>query len=409
MITRRGVTVILAGLAMWMVARLIGSPGLEAVGIGLGVLPLVAGVTVHLMKSRISVSRHLSDNRVRPAVRVTVRIDVANRGVVTTPFLLLQDQLPAALGRPARLVLTGVRPRTTREAAYTILPQSRGRYPIGPLTADASDAFGLTRRRVRLEGRDELLVTPEVEDLSAPPDSVSGTNVGSARARQLLRTGDEYFTMRAYQEGDDLRRIHWPSVARTGDLMIRQDEATKRASGLIFLDDRQNAIGTAHTTAFERAITSAASVGALFVRNGFTLRFATSERPAIPYPEDRFLEELASIEHGRLPSLAAAMRHIRSAASPDTSLVFVGAPPSSQELPGLVRSASGFGPRLAVLVHPLDPATTPPSRRSQLEHRATNAHLTLVRAGWDCIVLSPGMRLSERWHTPKAHPLASSA
>ena len=37
--------------------------------------------------------------------------------------------------------------------------------------------------------------------------------------------------MRGYQEGDDLRRIHWPSVARTGELMIRQDESSKRASG----------------------------------------------------------------------------------------------------------------------------------------------------------------------------------
>jgi uncharacterized protein (DUF58 family) len=407
--TRRGVTVIVSGLVMWMVARLIGSPGLEVVGIGLGVLPFVAGLTVHLLKSRMAVTRHLSDNRVRPSVRVTVRLEVSNRAAATTPFLLLQDQLPPALGRPARLVMTGVRGRSTREAAYTILPQTRGRYPIGPLSADASDSFGLTRRRVRLEGRDELLVTPDVEDLSTPPDAASGTNVGSARARQLLRTGDEYFTMRGYQEGDDLRRIHWPSVARTGELMIRQDEATKRASGLVFLDDRQNALGVSHSAAFERAVTSAASVGSLFARNGFTLRFASSERPPVVYTEERFLEELASVEHGRLPSLAPALHNIRSAASPDTSLVFVGAPPSQQELPGLVRAGSGYGPKLAVLVHPVDPATAPPSRRSQLEHRATHAHLTLVRAGWDCIVLSPGSRLSERWHTPKVHPLASSA
>ena len=49
--------------------------------------------------------------------------------------------------------------------------------------------------------------------------------------------------MRGYQEGDDLRRIHWPSVARTGELMIRQDEASRRAGGLIYLDSREALLG----------------------------------------------------------------------------------------------------------------------------------------------------------------------
>ena len=47
--------------------------------------------------------------------------------------------------------------------------------------------------------------------------------------------------------------------------------------------------------------------------------------------------------------------------------------------------------------------------RTQLEARATQAQLTLVRAGWDCLVLSPTMRLQERWHTPRARRPASSA
>ena len=55
--------------------------------------------------------------------------------------------------------------------------------------------------------------------------------------------------MRGYQEGDDLRRIHWPSVARTGDLMIRQDEASRRASGLIYLDSRGSMLGSGFDTA----------------------------------------------------------------------------------------------------------------------------------------------------------------
>jgi hypothetical protein len=85
MITHRGVTVVVAGLSMWVIARLIGSPGLEVVGIGVGVLPLIAGLTVYLTKGRLSVNRHLSENRVQPGVRVIVRLDVTNRAPTSTP------------------------------------------------------------------------------------------------------------------------------------------------------------------------------------------------------------------------------------------------------------------------------------------------------------------------------------
>ena len=244
MLTRRGATVLGAGVAMWMAARLVGSPGLEVVGIGLAALPLIAAVFVHRGRQRVELRRRLSDVRVPPGTRVTVSIDVENRSTAPTAVLLIEDRIPPALGRPARLVISGIRGRATQRVSYTVVPQMRGRYPLGPLTVDVSDPFALHRQRIEFAEREELLVTPEVEDLSAASDPTFGSSVGSSRARQLFRTGEEYYTMRQYQEGDDLRRIHWASVARTGQLMIRQDESSRRANGLIFLDNRAAALGT---------------------------------------------------------------------------------------------------------------------------------------------------------------------
>jgi len=260
-----------------------------------------------------------------------------------------------------------------------------------------------------LDGRDELLVTPEIEDLRVPSDAASATSIGSARSRQLLRSGEEYYTMRGYQEGDDLRRIHWPSVARTGELMIRQDEASRRASGLIYLDSRESMLGQTRGAAFERAVSCAASIGALFARSGFTLRVGADELPIAPVTEEGFLDVLTGLSHGRSRTLARVTTSLRMAGSADASLVFVGAPLAPQELPALIRAGNAFGPRLAILIHPMDPASVPADRRVWLESRATQAHLTLVRAGWDCLVLSPSTRLRERWHTPRAQRPASSA
>lgn len=409
MLSPRGISVALAGVAMWLAARFLGSPGLEIIAIGLALLPFIAGAYLRFGSHPVSVSRHLSDTRVPPGTRVTVRLDVTNPTSVPTSFLLLEDRLPPALGRPARLVVTGVGGRGTQRASYSIVPQARGRYGIGPLMVDRTDAFGLSRRRVVLEGREELLVTPEIEDLRAPSEAAIGSSIGGARSRQLLRAGEEYYTMRGYQEGDDLRRIHWPSVARTGDLMIRQDEASRRAGGLIYLDSREALLGPARGPAFERAVSAAASVGALFARNGFSLQIGADETPIHPVTEEGFLDALTGLTHGRGRTIGRALTSLRIAGSGDTSLVFIGAPLAPQELPQLVRAGAAFGQKLAILVHPTDPTSAPANRRTQLESRATQSHLTLIRAGWDCLVLSPNTRLRERWHTPRAHRPASSA
>jgi len=406
MLAGRGVAVVATALAMWLAARLLGSPGLEVVAIGIGALPLLAAGAAKRGARRLLVHRRLSEVRASPGARVNVSLELENRGPVATSFLLLEDRLPTPLGRAARLVIGGIRPGAREQASYSLVPQARGRYVLGPLVVDASDPFALTRLRLEFDERDELLVSPEIEDLGAAPDPSSGPSFGASRARQLFRTGEEYYTMRPYQEGDDLRRIHWPSVARTGELMIRQDESTRRASGLVFLDTRAAALGRTHTPAFERAVSVAASIGILLSRRGFVLRLGTTELPAAALSEDRFLDALTGISHAEARSLGPALAHLRAGSSPDTSLVLVSAPPVPQELAPLIRAGAGFGQKLGVLVYPNDPDRLPPERQAQLEGRATQARLSLTRAGWDVIVLPPSMRLVERWHSPLERPLA---
>ena len=79
MLTGRGVTVFVAGLAMWVVARIVGSPGMEVVGVGLAALPFLAALLARRRRSRIATRRRLSDIRVVPGTRVTVTLDIENR------------------------------------------------------------------------------------------------------------------------------------------------------------------------------------------------------------------------------------------------------------------------------------------------------------------------------------------
>jgi len=402
----RGLSVLATGLAMWIVGWLIGSPGLAVVGVGLVALPLLA--TFSARRGRLGLKRRLSEARVPPGTRVTVELDIENRSPWATPFLLIEDAVSVQLGRHARLVLAGVPPHNTQRARYTLVPEARGVYPLGPLTIDLSDPFALSRRRLRFDVVDQLLVTPEVEDLRSAPHTPFGSNVGASRARNLLRTGEEFFTMRQYQTGDDLRRIHWASVARTGDLMIRQDESARRSNALVFIDTRETGLGLTHGAAFERAISCAASIGVLLYRAGFSLRVATAASPPVRVTEEAFLDILAGVGHDQGRGTAASLTRLGPGSGADTSFVLVGAPPAPSELSTLIRMGRGLGPKLAVFVYPAELEAVSADRRTQLEGRASQARHSLARAGWDVIVLSPSAHLRDAWNEHRTLPLAST-
>ena len=402
----RGVLVFAAGIGLWVAARVAGSSTLHMIAVGLVVLPFAAALFARWSRQRLRIRRRLSEARVQPGQRVTVELEVENQSLAQTSFLLIEDRLPAALGRSARLVIAGLPPKGKQRVSYVLAAQIRGRYTLGPLSVDLSDPFALTRLRVEFDEREEMVVTPEVEQLTGGPNSPFGMTSGLALSRHLFRTGDEFYTMRPYQEGDDLRRIHWPSVARTGELMIRQDESTRRSTAVLFVDTRESAVGQIHTPCFEKVVSAAASVGVLLIRYGFSTKLATTQLPPQRVDEEQLLEALAGIGHHVSRSMSTGLTRLRIAAAADTTLVAITAPPVPTELTALIRAGAVFGPKVAVLVHTTDPDTLPPERRAQLEARASQAQLSMSRSGWEVVVLPPSARLRDVWHASRIQPIA---
>jgi uncharacterized protein (DUF58 family) len=396
--SRRGYVVFAAGIGLWIAARLVGSPDLHIVAVGVALLPLAAGAFARWSRARLGVRRRLSATKVAPGQRVRVELEVENRSPATTSFILLEDQVPSALGRPARLVLTGLPARNSQRVAYTVLCRTRGRYHLGPLRIDISDPFALTKLRLEYAERDELVVFPEVEELRAVISSQFGSGAGESTSRHLFRTGEEFFTMREYQVGDDLRRIHWPSVARRGRLMIRQDESARRSLATVFVDTRVSSLGQAHTPAFERGVSAAASIGAHLSRGGYGLRLAAGTSRPVPVSEEGFLEALAQVVHTPSRPLGSMLLQLRTSAVADSTLAVVTAPLPPAEIAAMTRLGTVFGPKVAVLVYPVDPESLPPERRDVLEGQATTAQLSLARAGWDVFLLRPSGRLQDLWH-----------
>lgn len=403
MLTGRAWAVIGGGALLWLVSRALGAPDIHMVAVGLLALVPLSALLVRFNRHELVATRRLSTRRAFPGARVRVDLELHNRARRRTSPLLLEDHLPSSLGVAARAVAGDVAPGGRRTASYHLTVRSRGRYPIGPLSAWVADPFDLARQRIEFPGQHDLIVYPAVEDLGAAPSAAPVGGAGESSTRQLYRSGEDFYTMRHYEIGDDLRRIHWPSVARTGELMIRQDEAVRRASAVLLLDTREAALGE-YRPAFERAVSAAASIGAHYLRAGFTLRLALPDSPPRPVDADGFLELLALIRPTSARQLTPVVRELRAAASGGTALVVVTHVPPPEEVALLSRLAGGFVNRLAVLVHRQDPDQLYLPARQDADRVAEGARGSMGRAGWEVLLLPPSGRLREIWQLRDKRP-----
>ena len=156
----------------------------------------------------------------------------------------------------------------------------------------------------------------------------------------------------------------------------------------------------------------AASLGRGFLRAGFTVRLATADTAARPVTEDVMLEALAAVGPSRVRGTADVLRGLRAGALADTTLAMVTAPPASGDVATMIRAGLAFGRKVAVLVHPIAPASVSTERREELLNRASSATASLQRAGWEVFVLAPEGRLADLWHrqrTRKLTPAGSSS
>src|SRR5690606_33189547 len=114
---------------------------------------------------------------------------------------------------------------------------------------------------------------------------LAGEYVGSgdSRARSVAVHGEDDVATREYRNGDDLRRVHWRSTARVGELMVRREEQPWESRATIVLDTRRHGHhGEGPTSSFEWAVSAAGSVALHLRRSGYRIRLVTGMSAATP-------------------------------------------------------------------------------------------------------------------------------
>ncbi len=419
--TTRASSMLAAGLTAVVCGALLGETDLLRAGVLAAAIPVVAAVVIHRYRIRIANRRTVEPHRAAAGESVTVHLTITNRSALPTGPLMLEDGLPDLAVGHARFVLDSLARHEARTVSYRLPALGRGRYRIGPLRIRLRDPFKMVEITRSFTATGEFLVTPVVEDLTAGEPLRSDDSGDGTGSHSIGAHGADDASTREYRIGDDLRKIHWRSSARTGVLMVRQEERPWRSQTTLLLDLRSDAHAAAPgdgtggwdprlTNSLEWAVSATASIGRHALRDGRELTLlGDPERPQrlrVASP-DHLATQLAEVRPSRAADLGFLDTSLRAAAA-ESAVVAVLGRLDAATLRLLARAQQpGRTPGRALVLDVdswrTDPAADAPDaparggRPGAEPTEADTAARVLADAGWRVLVVRRGMSAARVW------------
>ncbi|MCU1591719.1 MAG: hypothetical protein JWP11_2975 [Frankiales bacterium] len=400
-LTTRGRCLLAAGVALTLCSLALGQRDLLRAGVFLAVLPVAAVAVVARTRYRLACARRLEPPRVEAGRVATVRLRLDNVSRLPSGVLLMEDALPYTLGGRPRFVLDKIEPRGVRDVSYPVRADTRGRYSVGPLAVRLTDPFGLCELTRSFASVDDLIVTPVVNPLPTIRLGGDWAGGGDSTARSVAASGSDDAATREYRHGDDLRKVHWRSTARVGELMVRREEQPFQSRATLLLDGRLNAHrGDGPGSSYEYAVSAVASIAVSLVRAGFLLRLVSESGedigpPQVALTEGVVLDSLALVETSRGHSLAPATARLRSGI--DGVLVAVLGSLDVEDAERLARLRVGAGTCIAVVLDVDSWAPISARQRTAAQQGADRTAALLSAGGWRILPVSYGTTLSSVW------------
>jgi len=276
-VTPAGVVLALLVLPGFALGRALGSPSVFLLGYG---ALAVLGLSRLLARRRLSVEalRSTLPTRIRVDQRVEVQLSLRTERRLAT--VVLEEELPAAFGTSVRLPVALLQVGDNLEHGYRFTARRRGVFQVGPLVAEWSDPFGLTRKRVQIAPAETVIVHPDTESVQ---DRITSREWEDPPIRppqsKPWPSGFEFYGMRDYVNGDDPRRIIWTASAKTEDrYLVRESEQgiTDRVTLLLDTDREHHSPGDPSET-FERAVRAVASLGVRHLTDGFSVTLQAND------------------------------------------------------------------------------------------------------------------------------------
>ena len=322
-VTARGVGLLGGAVVLLVIGFRFGYPDLALLG-AIAVVAFACGVVFALWRPRLGVERVADPDRVARGEPARLTLTVRNTSTLRAANLIATDRCG---GASVPVPLLRLRPGRDTTVDYPVPTSRRGVVPIGPLRVTRGDPLALITLSRTYGGTASVWVHPRIHLLRAVPAGISRSLDG--RVDKVPHGTITFDSLREYVVGDELRRVHWRSSAKVGELMVREQLDTSEPTIVVLLDDRAVAHpdrrdGVAES--FEAACEAAASIVAAAAREDLPvgLHLVTTVA-AGPYLD--VLTE-AALREG---DLAATLRRLRAQRLGDT-LVFLTGPGGRADL-----------------------------------------------------------------------------
>ncbi|MFP5283997.1 MAG: DUF58 domain-containing protein [Actinomycetes bacterium] len=241
-------------------------------------LPVAALVATLAFRPSFTLDRETTPGVVAAGEPATVALTIRTRRPSRAGTVAAEDDPGQALGTPHRVHLAASRVGQASRSTYPVQPRRRGRYTLDGFRYRFVDLLGFWVHTVRVAHPTPLVVTPAVTPL--PPTSAHAYGAtGETPIPQPAVRGPDDAMVREYQPRDDVRRIHWPSTARAGTLMVRREEAAWDPTAWVLLDSRAGVhpLVRGEYPSFEWLVSAAASIGLRLLADGFTVTLVDAD------------------------------------------------------------------------------------------------------------------------------------
>ncbi|MFX4272009.1 DUF58 domain-containing protein [Propionibacteriaceae bacterium Y1685] len=228
----------------------------------------------------------------------------------TSDRRLLPARLELPVGRRlASFGLPTLAGKASHEEVFAVPTTRRSVIRIGPARSVRGDPFGLMGREIRWTDAIDLYVHPRTVRIPGRQGGFIRDLEGYTTA-ELTNSDVSFHALREYVAGDDRRYVHWRSSARTGTLMVRQFEETRRSHVAIGLDLDQHSYESPEE--FELAVSVTGSLSLQALRDENNVAVMTTRGRLRALSPKRALDELCMVEavpDGGVSVLARALKH----------------------------------------------------------------------------------------------------
>jgi len=324
------VLLILGGLT----GALTGGPSFYSHILYLGLLLSIgAGLWIFFVARSLHVERFSDARRGSVGDVFKERFDILNGSRLPALWIEVRNATP--ISASGSRLLTMLRAHQKQSYAVRMWLTRRGSFPLGPTIVTISDPIGLFRIEKRLEASKSVTVLPMVfpiENFLSPPGLLPGGRVIRRKSTDITPHASG---VREYNFGDPMKRIHWPTTIRRGQLMVKEFDQDPQAEVWLFLDGQQGAQASRYhdeipelpvedllftrrpkfslpPSTLEYGVTITASLAHYFIRQKRSVGFVVADRTYTMIPaehnerqENKILETLAFLEGKGNLSIAA--------------------------------------------------------------------------------------------------------